>query len=131
MLRFQRHDVLQNNQGLYPELVLINSHDGLSSYRLMAGLFRVVCSNGMIAGQAYNEIRIKHQGDVLGNVIEGTYKVIETANNMLDVSDDMASIHLNDDEKMIFAEAAHSLKFSDTEGVLSLILRVYCNQGVM
>ncbi|HCR5301706.1 TPA: DUF945 domain-containing protein, partial [Legionella pneumophila] len=112
MLRFQRHDVMQNNQGLYPELVLINSHDGLSSYRLMAGLFRVVCANGMIAGQSYDEIRIKHQGDVIGNVIEGTYKVIETANKMLDVSDDMASIHLNDDEKMIFAEAAHSLKFS-------------------
>ena len=83
------------------ELVLINSHDGLSSYRLMAGLFRVVCANGMIAGQSYDEIRIKHQGDVIGNVIEGTYKVIETANKMLDVSDDMASIHLNDDEKMI------------------------------
>lgn len=101
MLRFQRHDVMKNNQGLYPELVLINSHDGLSSYRLMAGLFRVVCANGMIAGQSYDEIRIKHQGDVVGNVIEGTYKVIETANKMLDVSDDMASIHLNDDEKMI------------------------------
>lgn len=118
MLRFQRHDVMQNNQGLYPELVLINSHDGLSSYRLMAGLFRVVCGNGMIAGQSYDEIRIKHQGDVIGNVIEGTYKVIETANKMLDVSDDMASIHLNDTEKMIFAEAAHSLKFSDEEGAM-------------
>ncbi|MFS9378603.1 DUF932 domain-containing protein [Legionella pneumophila] len=118
MLRFQRHDVIQNNQGLYPELVLINSHDGLSSYRLMAGLFRVVCGNGMIAGQSYDEIRIKHQGDVVGNVIEGTYKVIETANKMLDVSDDMASIHLNDTEKMIFAEAAHSLKFSDDEGAM-------------
>lgn len=116
MLRFQRHDATQNNQGLYPELVLINSHDGLSSYRLMAGLFRVVCSNGMIAGQSYDEIRIKHQGDVIGNVIEGTYKVIETANTMLDVSDEMASIHLNEDEKMLFAEAAHSLKFSDEEG---------------
>ena len=118
MLRFQRYDVMQNSQGLYPELVLINSHDGLSSYRLMAGLFRVVCGNGMIAGQSYNEIRIKHQGDVVGNVIEGTYKVIETANKMLDVSDEMASIHLNDDEKIIFAEAAHSLKFSDTEGAM-------------
>ncbi|HAU0661270.1 MULTISPECIES: DUF932 domain-containing protein [Legionella] len=118
MLRFQRHDALQNNQGLYPELVLINSHDGLSSYRLMAGLFRLVCGNGMIAGQAYNEIRIKHQGDVIGNVIEGTYKVIETANQMLDVSDDMASIHLNADEKGIFAEAAHALKFSDEEGAM-------------
>ena len=118
MLRFQRHDALQNNQGLYPELVLINSHDGLSSYRLMAGLFRLVCGNGMIAGQAYNEIRIKHQGDVIGNVIEGTYKVIETANQMLDVSDDMASIHLNADEKGIFAQAAHALKFSDSEGAM-------------
>ena len=105
MLRFQRHDARQNNQGLYPELVLINSHDGLSSYRLMAGLFRVVCSNGMIAGQSYDEIRIKHQGDVIGHVIEGTYKVIETANTMLDVSDEMASIHLNEDEKMLYAEA--------------------------
>ncbi|RAP34908.1 hypothetical protein B1207_14545 [Legionella quinlivanii] len=120
MLRFQRHDVMQNNQGLYPELVLINSHDGLSSYRLIAGLFRVVCGNGLIAGQSYDEIRIKHQGDVIGNVIEGTYKVIETANNMLDASDDMASILLNDEEKMIFAEAAHSLKFSDTEGDMSV-----------
>ena len=118
MLRFQRHDALQNNQGLYPELVLIKSHDGLSSYRLMAGLFRLVCGNGMIAGQSYNEIRIKHQGDVIGNVIEGTYKVIETANQMLDVSDDMASIHLNADEKGIFAQAAHALKFSDEEGAM-------------
>lgn len=118
MLRFQRHDALQNNQGLYPELVLINSHDGLSSYRLMAGLFRLVCGNGMIAGQAYHEIRIKHQGDVIGNVIEGTYKVIETANQMLDVSDDMASIHLNTDEKGFFAQAAHALKFSDSEGAM-------------
>jgi len=116
MIRFQRHDALQNAQGLYPELVLVNSHDGLSSYRLMAGLFRVVCSNGMIAGQTYNEIRIKHQGDVIGNVIEGTYKVIETANQMLDVSDEMASINLNNVEKEIFAEAAHALKFSDTDG---------------
>lgn len=133
MLRFQRHDVMQNNQGLYPELVVINSHDGLSSYRLMAGLFRVMCSNGMNAGQAYNEIRIKPQGDVLGNAIEGTYKVIETANNMLDVSDDMASINLNDDEKLFFAEAAHSLKFSDTEVMIvnpkSLLLpRRYADQ---
>lgn len=118
MLRFQRHDVQQNKQGLYPELVLVNSHDGLSSYRLMAGLFRVVCSNGIIAGQAYNEIRIKHQGDVIGNVIEGTYEVIETANQMLDVSDDMASAYLNLDEKIVFAEAAHALKFSDAEGTL-------------
>lgn len=114
MIRFRRHDALQNTQGVYPELVLVNSHDGLSSYRLMAGLFRVVCSNGMIAGKTYDEIRIKHQGDIVGNVIEGTYRIIETANQMIDVADDMGSIHLTNDEQTIFAEAAHELKFSDS-----------------
>lgn len=115
MIRFQRCDVLQNNQGLYPELVLINSHDGLSSYRLMAGLYRIVCSNGLIEGRTYNEIRIKHQGDIIGNVIEGTYSVIEVANNMLDVASDMSSIYLNENERRIFAKEAHALKFSDSE----------------
>src|SRR3546814_8532384 len=31
---------------------------------------------------------------------------------------DMASIHLNADERGIFAEAAHALKFSDEEGAM-------------
>lgn len=117
MLRFKHQDALINGQGLYPELVLINSHDGLSSYRLMAGLFRVVCGNGIIAGQTYNEVRIKHQGDIVGHVIEGTYEVIETASKMLEVADNMASIQLNSDEKLIFAGAAHALKFSNDERV--------------
>ena len=54
MVRFRREDVAVNSGGIYPELVLVNSHDGLSSYRLMAGLFRVVCSNGMIVGRSYS-----------------------------------------------------------------------------
>jgi hypothetical protein len=30
-----------------PELVLVNSHDGASAYKFMAGVFRLVCSNGV------------------------------------------------------------------------------------
>jgi hypothetical protein len=33
---------------VYPELVLTNSHDGASAYKLDAGLFRLVCTNGMV-----------------------------------------------------------------------------------
>ena len=97
MVRFRREDVAVNSGGIYPELVLVNSHDGLSSYRLMAGLFRVVCSNGMIVGRSYDEVRVRHQGDILGNVIEGTYQVANTANQMLDVVDNMSAIHLTED----------------------------------
>ncbi len=37
---------------LYPELVLVNSHDGLSSYHLIAGVFRLTRSNGLVAGHS-------------------------------------------------------------------------------
>jgi hypothetical protein len=48
MIRFR-----QTNQSLvvgdtFPEVVLVNSHDGTSSYQLYAGLFRLACLNGMV-----------------------------------------------------------------------------------
>ncbi|MBV8275090.1 MAG: DUF932 domain-containing protein, partial [Verrucomicrobia bacterium] len=31
-----------------PEVVLVNSHDKSSAYQLHCGLFRLVCTNGMV-----------------------------------------------------------------------------------
>src|SRR5262249_24374538 len=31
-----------------PELVLVNSHDGTSAYKFLAGIFRLICRNGMV-----------------------------------------------------------------------------------
>ena len=35
-----------------PEIVIVNSHDGSSSFRIMAGIFRLVCENGLIIAVA-------------------------------------------------------------------------------
>ncbi len=32
------------------EIILLNSHDGTSSYQMLAGMFRFVCSNGLVCG---------------------------------------------------------------------------------
>lgn len=42
------------------EIILINSHDGASSYQMLAGVFRFVCCNGLVVGQITNDIRIPH-----------------------------------------------------------------------
>ena len=115
MIRLRHADAVADQGGLFPELVLVNSHDGLSSYRLMAGLYRLVCSNGMIAGKTYNDVRVKHTGDIVGQIIEGTYSVIDTANNMLEVAHEMESIKLSQDEKLLLAQGVHSIRFP-TEG---------------
>ena len=119
MLRFRHERATANADGLFPEIVLVNSHDGLSSYRLMAGVYRMVCSNGLIAGSTADEVRVRHQGDIVGQVIEGTYSVIDTAQNMLTQADVMGQISLNQDERMLLATTALELKAKEGEIVTS------------
>lgn len=58
------------------EIVLLNSHDGTSSYQMLAGMFRFVCSNGLVCGNTVADVRVPHKGDVAGLVIEGAYEVL-------------------------------------------------------
>lgn len=45
-----------------PQIVITNSHNGTSSLRIMAGVFRLVCSNGLVAGTNFLNIRLRHVG---------------------------------------------------------------------
>jgi hypothetical protein len=53
------------------EIILLNSHDGSSSYQMLAGMFRFVCHNGLVCGDTVADVRVPHKGDVAGHVIEG------------------------------------------------------------
>ncbi len=117
MLRFRHVDTRPTFNGLFPEIVLVNSHDGLSSYKLMAGLYRLVCSNGLVAGDTFRQVRVKHQGDVIGNVIEGTYEIVNEANRALEHADSMGAVMLSSAEKLIFAEAVHQIRFDGEESL--------------
>lgn len=123
MLRFRHVDSVPTVGGLFPELVLVNSHDGLSSYRLMAGLFRLICSNGLVAGNTSKEVRIKHQGDVVGNVIEGTYEVMREATHLLEHAGQMGSIELTIPEKIIFSEVVHELRFDGDSALTKEVIK--------
>jgi hypothetical protein len=115
MVRFRHRDTQVTASQLFPELILINSHDGLSSYRLLAGMYRLICSNGLVAGYGYDDIRIRHQGDIIGNVIEGTHTIVNNAYAVLEATEKMASVQLNLEERQYFADAAHTLRFDDSE----------------
>lgn len=113
MIRFRHPNAAQEADagGLFPEVILINAHDGTSSYQLLNGLFRMVCTNGLIAGDLYNSLKIGHTGDVLGKVIEGSYEIVKEAPRLIDSARSMQSIELSADERGAFAHAAAVLRF--------------------
>jgi hypothetical protein len=118
MIRFRHQDSGQILVGdSVPEVVLINSHDGTSAYKLIAGIFRFVCSNGMVVAESTTgSVTIKHQGNVLDNVIEGSYRIVEDSKKALGAINQWSHLQLTSGEQSALAEAAHVMRFADSEG---------------
>ena len=95
------------------EIILINSHDGASSYQLLAGQFRFVCCNGLVVGSVTNDIRIKHKGDVRDEVIEGAFRVLEDFAAADASAEGMKALTLRPEEQHAFATAALGLRFGE------------------
>jgi hypothetical protein len=58
MLRLRRENQIVGKE--VPEIILLNSHDGSSSYQMIPGLFRFVCANGLVCGNSFGEVRVPH-----------------------------------------------------------------------
>ena len=115
MLRLRHESTSTDLQTLgetIPEVVLINSHDGTSAYKLMAGMFRLVCLNGMVvADSLVGSLKVQHSGNITSKVIEGSFKVLENTGKAVEAAKTWAEIELSDDESLAFADAAHTVRF--------------------
>jgi hypothetical protein len=103
----------------FAEIVIKNANDGSSAYDLMAGLWRVRCMNGMVAKtRTVDEVKVRHSGDAVAKVIEGTYRVLGEAENLLAAPQDWGRVAMPAEARQALAEAAHVLRFGDAEGVV-------------
>lgn len=118
LLRLRREGHLMHN-GAAPEVILINSHDGSCRYRLMAGMFRFACANGLIVGDGYADVRVRHTGEALDEVIEGAYQVVSTHDRVAAAVETMSCVPLSQHEQQAFAKAALQLRFDGREAPIS------------
>lgn len=113
MIRFRKEGQMIAQEA--NEIILINSHDGTSSYQMLAGMFRFVCQNGMVTGDTIQDIRVPHRGNIVDNVIDAAYTVVEqfdVANESMVV---MKGTELTRPEQEIFAKAALALKYGEED----------------
>lgn len=102
---------------VYPEVVLVNSHDGTSQYVLNAGLWRLVCLNGMmVSDKQFAGLKVPHKGNIVDRVIEGSFEVINELRIALDVAEHWAGVTLSQDLQLALAAAVHTVRFADDEG---------------
>ena len=95
---FQKHLVVfRNNEiqitsedgdNVFPQILLTNSHDGKNAFTFTAGLFRMVCENGLvICSKEFENLKIRHYGydfeelkNVIGTMVEKLPLTVESMN---------------------------------------------------
>jgi len=106
--------------GTHNEIILINSHDGTSSYRLIAGVFRLVCGNGLVTAQSLIEdLRVPHTGDIQGRVIDGCVSVLSRLPEVSDSIREMSALNLTAGEQIAFARAAIVARYDEKDAPIT------------
>ncbi|EAA9929318.1 DUF945 domain-containing protein [Salmonella enterica] len=111
MLRLRRAGQITGQQ--VPEIIILNSHSGESSFQLLPGMWRQVCANGLVCGQSFGEIRVPHRGDIAGKVIEGAYEVLGVFDRVEEKREAMQSLLLPPPAQQAFAKAALNYRFGE------------------
>ncbi|EIQ6929209.1 DUF945 domain-containing protein [Salmonella enterica] len=111
LLRLRRAGQITGQQ--VPEIIILNSHDGSSSYQLLPGYFRQVCTNSLVCGQSLGEIRVPHRGDIVGKVIEGAYDVLGVFDRVEEKREAMQSLLLPPPAQQALAKAALTYRFGE------------------
>ena len=111
MLRLRRAGQIIGH--LVPEIILLNSHDGSSSYQMLPGIFRSVCTNSLVCGQSFGEVRVPHRGDVVEKVIKGAYEVLGVFDRVEEKRDAMQSLLLPPPAQQALANAALTYRYGE------------------
>lgn len=122
MIRFRQADspaVALAVGGLVPEIVLTNAHDGCASFQLMAGIFRLVCSNGLVvADSMFATHKIKHIGFTENKVLSALQDVTESTPRVMSRVEEFQGVRLDEKERMAYAEAALLVRADGDEAAL-------------
>lgn len=103
MISFQNPDIMikgKEGDDAFPRIIMTNSHDGFNAFQFKVGIFRLVCSNGLvIADEEFSDFKIRHKGytfDELRNVVNQAVKDLP---NKVEVLNKMKAKELTQEEK--------------------------------
>jgi len=114
LVRFRHRSNVEGARGGVAELILISAHDGSSSYRMLAGWFEFLCTNGLMIGEKSAELRVRHKGtqaEVLEAVKDGAGNMLEYLNRISGQREAFRQVLLSDQEQEAFAKAALATRY--------------------
>lgn len=116
---FQKHAVWLRQAGqslvvgeYVTELILINAHDGSSSYQLHGGIYRTACSNGMVfADSTFESVRFPHRGSTPDKVVDASLRLVADMPRLAERIELFKARRLSTGDAFDFSRAALALRY--------------------
>jgi hypothetical protein len=123
---FQKHLIVFRNpevvingsdgDDVFPQILLTNSHDGKNAFTFTAGLFRMVCENGLvISTEQFEDVKMRHLGYTFEELQVKIREMVERLPLTVESMNKMKQIQLNEKQAVEFALKALATRFNEDE----------------
>jgi hypothetical protein len=103
MVAFQNPDIkIKGSDGddSFPRIIMTNSHDGMQAFKFSVGIYRLVCSNGLVvADEEFSDFKIKHKGYTFEELRGVVNEAVADLPNRVQVLNEMKNRVLTKEEK--------------------------------
>lgn len=118
MVRLSHPSLLSSvHNDLKLQLIVTNSFDGSTTFKMQLGFFRFVCSNGMIVGKTLESFSHKHTGSILEEIDESIERIVAEANRLSVMIEKMKTTSLSTAQIISFETAAMKIRSEKLEAV--------------
>ena len=122
---FQKHLVVFRNEDVvitgedgdtvYPQILLTNSHDGKNSFKFQAGLFRMICENGLvIADESFEDYSIRHMGYDFESLQSLIKEMVANLDVTVESMNKMKQIELDENQQLELAKKLLDIRLEGT-----------------
>ena len=119
MVVFRNPAVVINGEDgdtVFRQILLTNSHDGKNAFTFTAGLFRLICENGLVISTTqFEDVKMRHMGytfeDLQANIREMVEKLPLTVESM----NRMKEIEMGEKAALDFAKRALETRFDEKQ----------------
>jgi len=114
---FRNNDLViegENGDDVSPQILLTNSYDGKSCFEFVAGLFRMICENGLVVTtEEFENVRIRHMGYTFEELQKQVFEMVERLPLTVESMNRMKETELRDTQIVDFARKAVRVRFGE------------------
>ena len=116
---FRNDDVVINGKDgdtVFPQILLTNSHDGKNAFTFQAGLYRLICENGLvIADTQFEDVKMRHMGYTFEDLQVLIKEMVEKLPLTVESMNQMKAKELEQEQILAFAKEAINTRFTEKE----------------